>query len=277
MSNIEDILSKSLLEIPNFYEEEFPLEWHMTRSERYCLMKLLDKIQPEVAIEIGTFMGGTAQVLSKYSNEVYSIDPNPRVKVELEKKFSNVKFLTEYSFNVIPDIFKKIEIEQKNIEFILIDGDHSTDSVRNDINLCMSYTPKKPLYIIFHDSFNPDCRKGIKTANYQENKHVHYVEIDFIPGCIPLNLKKEMWGGLALVVMLPTLRNRKLVIHESQKKLYDITYIHSKHFWTSWIKFYSNAIKYLNRIIKIFKARITNFYYFIRKGLSRMKKVIINQ
>ncbi len=46
------VLSKHLLE-PNFLEEEFPLEWHMSRNERYAFIKLLEKVKPKVSIEIG--------------------------------------------------------------------------------------------------------------------------------------------------------------------------------------------------------------------------------
>ncbi len=34
------------------------LEWQMSRAEKYCLINLLECLQPEAAIEIGTYKGG---------------------------------------------------------------------------------------------------------------------------------------------------------------------------------------------------------------------------
>jgi hypothetical protein len=37
---------------PNFIEDDYELNWCMTRNERYCFTKLLEKIKPKVSIEI---------------------------------------------------------------------------------------------------------------------------------------------------------------------------------------------------------------------------------
>lgn len=228
---------------PFFREDTFPLEWQMSRNEKYCLISLLEKIHPNVVIEIGTHKGGSLQVLSKYANKVYSVDRNPNVKIELEHKFSNVEFLSGDSNLLLPELLGKDEVRSR-LGFILIDGDHSTNGVKNDINNVLSTVPKNPLYVLLHDSFNPECRKGIKSANYQKCKYVHFVEIDFVSGVFnPNKLYREMWGGLSLIVMLPEERNNNITVFESQKKQFTLTYFHSIHL----IK---DRLVFLKRILK---------------------------
>ena len=61
------------------------IEWQMSRAEKYCLINLLENLKPEYSIEIGTYKGGSLQVLSKYSKKVYSIDIDSEPKQKLEK------------------------------------------------------------------------------------------------------------------------------------------------------------------------------------------------
>ena len=223
---------------PNLLEDEFHLEWHMSRNERYAFIKLLEKIKPKVAIEIGCFKGGSLEVLSRYCKKVYSIDIDPSVKTNLEGKFKNTDIRIGDSANLIPEILNEIEQEGEELGFVLIDGDHSTKGVRNDINLFLSIIPKNPIYIVFHDSFNPICRKGIKTANYQESPYVKYVELDFISGIFsPRELYRQMWGGLALVLLTPEKRTEKLVINQCQKRHFNTTYLLSSHLITDKLEF----------------------------------------
>ncbi len=129
---------------------------------------------------------------------------------------------------------QKLQVQGDALGFVLIDGNHSTEYVRADINNVLSYTPIRPLHIVFHDSFNPDCRAGILSAAWQECPYVHYVEVDFVPGVFHQESKesaqpKSMWGGLACALMLPEPRKHPLTIHQSQKGLFDVVFSASCH------------------------------------------------
>jgi len=231
---------------PNFLEDEFKLEWHMSRNERYAFIKLLEKIKPQVAIEIGCFKGGSLEVLSRYSGKVYSIDIDPEVKEILEDKFDNVEIHIGDSNDLVPQILDKIDKNNENLEFVLIDGEHTYKAVKRDISNFLSYTPKKTIFIVFHDSFNPTCRKAIRKANYNDSPYVHYVEVDFISGVFnPGKLFRQMWGGLALVVMKPGKRMNSIKINECQKKLYNSIYWQSVHIVTDRIQFLKPYFKLL--------------------------------
>lgn len=228
------------------FEDSYDLNWQMSRSERLCLVSLLQKIRPEIAIEIGTSNGGSLQVISKYAKKVYAIDIDPTVTDRLGSKFKNVEFLIGDSKIIIPELLKELKQNNESIEFVLIDGDHSTKGVQSDIENLIKYVPEKGLNIIMHDSFSPKCRKGMLAPDYYNNKHIHYVEIDYIPGGVNVNNNfREMWGGFGRIVMLPEVREKELNIRQSQKELYRVTYLHSLHYilnsprilrpWIKWI------------------------------------------
>ena len=77
------------------------------------------------------------------------------------------------------------------------------------------------------------------TVNYDEleligladNPHVHSVELDYVSGTLARDAEayREMWGGLALAVMLPEPLAGSLVVSARADELYRITYRRSAH------------------------------------------------
>lgn len=227
----KELLYKSDSGSPTFTKNQFSIPWSMSRAEQYCMIQLLSNNKPNIAIEIGTYKGGSLQVLSHYATKVYAIDISSDSRDSRCDNLNNVDYLIGDSKVVLPELLKKIEDNGEDLEFILIDGDHSEKGVFQDILNIMSYTPKKALQIILHDSFNPNCRKGMKRYDYNTNKKIHYIELDFIPGMYNHDgLSRQMWGGFATIIMLPEDRNKTLQIFENQKKSYEITYFKSIHF-----------------------------------------------
>jgi hypothetical protein len=189
--------------ISNFEPDE-ALDWQMSRAEKYCLINLLEHKKPNTALEIGTYKGGSLQVLAKFSSTVYSIDISNAPKKFLEYKFPRVNYIVGKSYEILPSIFREIEEKGQKLEFILVDGDHSTEAVHNDLTCILEYPHKNPLTIVLHDSFNPQCRKGIESIDYEKYRHVKYIELDYIGGSYWHNdTYREMWGGLAVILIDP--------------------------------------------------------------------------
>ncbi len=235
------------------------LEWQMSRAEKYCLINLLETIKPQVSIEIGTYKGGSLQVISKQSEKVYSIDISAAPKSFLQNKFSNVDFRVAQAHDVLHEIFKEIENSGKRLEFILIDGDHTKKGVSGDLNKVLSYPHKNPLTIIMHDSFNPQCRKGIKSVNYAQYPAVNYVELDYITGSFWHNdTYREMWGGFAIIKTDPHQPNKDVRINESQKHLFESTRMVSVHLFKDYLGFLAPVKQALYR--KLGKAGKTAMY-----------------
>lgn len=219
---------------PTFVFDDLPLHWQMTRCEKYAFAALLDVARPQVAIEIGTYKGGSLQVIADKAQQVYSLDISPDCEATLGARFDNVEFLTGDSQELLPPLLQRLTDEQQQLGFVLIDGDHSTEGVRRDINAVLQYRPARPMYIVFHDSFHPPCREGILAADWQNCPWVHFVEVDYIPGvyhheAFDTAQPRSMYGGLSVALMKPEERSDDLVIHQSQRGLFDTVYEHSCH------------------------------------------------
>lgn len=177
-----------------------PLYWEMTNSEKIALLSLLSSIKPTIAIEIGTKEGGSLQLISHFSEKVYSLDIDPSV-VKLKSNFKNVTFITGDSAETLPALLSQLALNDEYPDFIFIDGDHSAEGVYRDITNSLQTTITKPLHILMHDSFNPECRRGMLQVDYSYHKNVQLVDIDFIQGIYsPSTLtRSEMWGGFGLI------------------------------------------------------------------------------
>jgi len=221
--------------LPTFFEDEYPNSWQMTRWEKFAFISLVNKLKPEVAIEIGNAEGGSLQVLSKVCKKIYALDFDNKVHEKLKPQFPDVIFRTGDSKAIMPDLLSNIQKGNEKLGFVLIDGDHSTDGVRADINSILNnYTPIVDLVIIFHDSFNPICRKGILTASWQECPYVHYVDVDYLPGAFfnesyKNSVKGSMWGGLSLALLKPEKRSGPLEVRQSLLPMYEILYKKSRY------------------------------------------------
>jgi hypothetical protein len=207
-------------------EPVFDLHWQMTNCERFALAGLLKRLQPKLSLEIGTYMGGSLQVLAQFSKAVISVDIDPTVATRLAGKFPNVEFRSGDSSHLLPDLVRELNASKRPVGFVLIDGDHSAEGVRRDIESLLELQPQQEVVFILHDSFNPACREGMRTANWAKSPFVHQVELDFIPGiyhyeAIDTAEPRSMWGGFACAVLMPEKRTGPLVVKESQVHLHE--------------------------------------------------------
>lgn len=187
-------------------DAEFTKDWHMQLSERVALLHALARFKPDISIEIGTFLGGSLRPISAASHQVYTFDIDDRTLPGMP----NVEFVTGSSSETLPPIVEKINASDREINFILIDGDHSENGVKIDITNCMKYRPKtRPTIILMHDSCNPDVRKGIVDAPWSDSPYLHELYLDFVPGVLfdRPDLKGQIWGGFAAAVMSPVERS----------------------------------------------------------------------
>jgi hypothetical protein len=244
---------------PSFAFDQLSLHWQMTRCEKYAFNKILEHAKPEIALEIGTYKGGSLQVIAHVAQKVFSLDINSKSQDALKPLFKNVEFLSGDSKILLPSLLSRLEAERAPLGFVLIDGDHSTEGVQADINAILRFKPNRPIFVVFHDSFNPECRAGILSANWDQCPYVHYVEIDFIPGVFHFEAfdtapAKSMYGGLALALMLPEKRNFALKIHESQRGLFETVFKNSCHL-KSRETLLNKAKKILRKIALILKVK----------------------
>jgi len=221
-------LPVSPFEIKSRYHND---EWVMTDAERSALYALLSELRPECAIEIGTYKAGSLGIISKFCKRVYTLDIDPSCGDLCKENYPNVKFIVGKSEENLPPLLEKIQRADEPLSFILIDADHSYQGVKRDIENVLKFIPKQPLYILMHDSFNPNCRKGILLADWSSNPHVHMVELDYIVGRFMAKdegaANRQMWCGFALAILLPEPHNGEVIIHQNEKPMFQAAYRYS--------------------------------------------------
>jgi len=206
----------------------------MSTCEQIVLNHIVAAFRHRRAVEVGTYKGGSLQVLAHYCKHVDSIDIDPSIPRALGDRFPNVTFHTGDSAQFLPSALRAASEASDPVGFVLIDGDHSTYGVRRDINALLSVPPSCELVVLMHDAFNPDCRAGILTANCQCSPYVHEVEIDFIPGIYHQHAydtaaARTMWGGFACALLKPEPRQGDLVISQRQQGLFEAVLLQSSH------------------------------------------------
>src|SRR5258705_13688100 len=72
-----------------------------------------------------------------------------------------------------------------------------------------------------HDSFNPQCREGVISADWSK-EWVHHVETDFTVGNVmpQSHVCGQLWGGLSLAELSPSDRLGKQTIHQTGQLLF---------------------------------------------------------
>jgi hypothetical protein len=248
-------------------------DWWMTDAERLALTGLLGELRPECAIEVGVYRAGSLTTLSRFCKKVYALDIDPACAMQYQDRFKNVEFVTGDSKHTLPRVLAQIEAAQEPLGFVLIDADHSREGIRRDIHSVLRYTPTKPLYIVMHDSFNPDCRKGMQEANWSGNAHVHLVELDFVSGRFVTkeepNGYRQMWCGFGLAVLLPERRRGEVTIHENESLLFRTALRHSVYWSDRWWNpaYLARELKFHTKLL--LQRRAPTAYDALRKLLHR--------
>ena len=170
-----------------------PLDMHgwFTPANQLKLKEFVEKLQPKIAVEIGTWLGVsaiyTAKLLPKNS-KLYCIDPwEPYVEMagvkECEIRFNTAyeQFLSNCIHNNVADKIIPLKMRSQeavkllatvnNIDLIYVDGSHQEDDVYNDI---LAWYPKlsKIGIICGDDVFIEGVRKGYTKAASKLNLKV---------------------------------------------------------------------------------------------------------
>ncbi|MBL6982320.1 MAG: hypothetical protein ISR58_14165, partial [Anaerolineales bacterium] len=111
-----------------------PSKWMMAPSERLAVLGLLQTIMPKKALEFGCADAGLTAWLSQYSDEVVTVDIDPKVLV-LAQPFHNVTPLCMTTQEPADWAWS----EGKHFDLAVIDADHSEAGVRRDLKNAMRF------------------------------------------------------------------------------------------------------------------------------------------
>ncbi len=192
--------------------------WQMMPWEQIGLTGLLARVRPKGALEVGVYHGGSLSLTSQFAEHIIAIDIDPAVPTRFVCP-PNAELRIGDSVELIPQALASFSQRGIPLNFVLVDADHSEAGVRRDLDLILAYQPAEPLFILMHDSGNPGTRRGILAADWASNPHLHFVDLDFIPGQIiehsVSGTRAEVWGGLGLAYLDASRRDGEPLIRES--------------------------------------------------------------
>ena len=173
----------------------------MSVGERAALEGFLELAKPALAIEIGRAEGGSLRRIAAHSAEVHSLDLDPPAPelTELEQ----VSFHTGDSHELLPRLLAKLAGEGRNVDLVLVDGDHSAPGVRRDLSDLLDSPAVGRTLILIHDTANEEVRAGVERVDLDRTAKVVYADLDAVSGRLYRveSLRNQLWGGLGLVVV----------------------------------------------------------------------------
>ena len=108
----------------------------MSFGERAALEGILCALEPRLAVEVGTYEGGSLRYLARRCEHVHTIDLYDLV--DDPARFANVTFHHGDSRILLPELLGGLEADGGRVDFVLIDGDHSAEGVSGDLMACSS-------------------------------------------------------------------------------------------------------------------------------------------
>lgn len=161
---------------------------------------LLSQIKPELSLEIGTAEGGSLECIAAHSAEVHAVDLTDDRLVTCP---SNATFHKGDSTVVVPRLLADFAAAGRSLDFVLVDGDHSREGVRADLDALLGSPAVVRTLILMHDSFDPAVREGIQSILLPGRPKVAGFDLDFVPGRVGKagSLADQPLGGFALVVV----------------------------------------------------------------------------
>jgi len=121
--------------------------WQMAPGERAALEGLLATVKPPLAIEIGTAQGGSLERIATHGAEVHTFDFEAQVD---EPAFPNVTFHDGDNHVLLAGLLDDFERAGRNVDFVLIDADHSTAGVRQDLEDVLTSSAVRETFIVMH-------------------------------------------------------------------------------------------------------------------------------
>jgi hypothetical protein len=175
--------------------------WQMSYGERTVLEGMLSMVKPSLALELGRAEGGSLRRIAAHSDRVISLD---LVEAPLDiMNLPNVRALSGNSHALLPAELQQVEAAEENIDFVLVDGDHSAEGVRRDMEDLLNSRALGQTVILAHDTLNEEVRQGLQEVDYDAHEHLAWVDLDFVPGYVARLPERfgECWGGLGLIII----------------------------------------------------------------------------
>lgn len=164
---------------------------HLAMRERVFLYSLVYSIGPRWSLEIGTYEGGSAEIISgalddlQLGGRLISMDPNPgQISIDRESVSHNTVFIEGYFPR---DIAKVIPPGAEKFDFAFVDGDHRYEGVFGDLRALgaiLNGGAPVLLHDAYHDGVDRAIRDAVKAGWYSDGGRLGRVRNDLIPGAL---------------------------------------------------------------------------------------------
>jgi hypothetical protein len=171
--------------------------WQMAFGERAAIEGVLAALRPQLAIELGTAQGGSLGRIAAHSAEVHTFDVEPE-PLDLP---SHVHVHAGDSHVLLRGVLAELAEAGRNVDFALVDGDHTTDGVRRDLTDLLESPAVGRTVILLHDMANGAVRAGVRTVDFARFPKVAYVDLGFVELAQSGGALTDHWGGLGLVIV----------------------------------------------------------------------------
>ena len=173
--------------------------WQMSSAEQAAIEGLLCRLEPRLAIEIGTAEGAGARCIAAHAEELHCFDlAAPSLGLP-----DNATMHVGDSHELLPRFLEQLAAEGRNVDFVVVDGDHSASGVRRDIEDLLNSTAVGDTVIVIHDTANERVRHGLDAIRFAAWPKVARVHLDWLPGQLfrEPRIANQLWCGLGLVVV----------------------------------------------------------------------------
>lgn len=173
--------------------------WQMSLGERAAVEGVLSQLRPKLAIEIGSMQGACLRRIAAHAQEVHSFDLNPPNLPMPD----HVTLHTGDSHALLRRFLDALAQQDRNVDFVLVDGDHAPAGVRQDLEDLLDSSALARSVILIHDTANERVRAGVDAVHFAAWPKVAHVEPDWIPGQLFAEpaLRNELWFGLGLILV----------------------------------------------------------------------------
>lgn len=173
--------------------------WQMSGGEQAAIEGLLASLRPRLAIEVGSAEGAATRFIAARAEQVHVFDLEPPTREVPD----NVVVHAGDSHQLLPQVLAELAEQGRNVDFAVVDGDHSAAGVRRDIEDLLDSPAVGQTVIAIHDIANERVRLGVDAVRFAAWPKVAYVHLDWVPGQLfrEPRLLHELWYGLGLVVV----------------------------------------------------------------------------
>lgn len=173
--------------------------WQMSLGERAALEGILSSLKPRLAVEVGTAEGASLRRIAHHAAEVHSFD---LLEPSLPGLGEHVHLHPGDSTQTLPRVLEGFADAGRNVDFALVDGEHSAAGVRRDVEALLASPAVADTVIVTHDTANEEVRRGLDAVPFDAWPKVATVDLDFLPGHLGLGrFPGELWYGLGVILV----------------------------------------------------------------------------